>query len=374
MKKVIHIVESLNRGAVENWLVRMFCHAQKKGMEFDWTFYCTIEDKGKLEPIVEKYRGKIIHSPYRLHQKMKFIKALRDTLKMGKYDVMHCHHDLVSAIYLMASAGINIPLRLVHVHNCDEIIPVENKLKQKIFRIVFRRICWAFADKNIGISNHTLDKFRLYKKRRKNIDIVHYYGIDPQPFETLVVDKPGIRKKLEIPENAIVLLFAGRIDNAKNPLFAIDVLAELIKIEPRTIGLFVGTGSLVSDMNKRAAELGITSKLYYRGWSNEIPEIMACSDLFILPHVESPKEGLGIAVIEAQLAMLPLLLSYGISDEPLLAGSKYVKLHLSRGAKVWAENAAILIENETKAKSFTALRNSVFDMDFALNDLISIYN
>lgn len=369
-------MESLDKGAVENWLVRMFCYGKKRGMELDWTFYCTIGSRGRLEEIVKKYGGKIVYSKFPLHQKIKFVKALRKTLKDGKYDIIHCHHDLVSAIYLIASFGISHSRQIVHIHNSDEVIPVRGYWKQKLLREPFRRICWSFADKNIGISNHTLDSFRLGRKRRKNIDIVHYYGVDPTPFISLGGDKMSMRKNLGFPENAIIMLFAGRMDPAKNPLFAIDVLAELIKLNKLVIGLFVGTGSLVQQLKERALELGIENKFYYYGWRDDIPEIMTCSDLFILPHVEKPMEGLGLAIIEAQLTALPLLISYGVADDPLLEGSIFTQLHLSEGTKVWAEAAIkkLSLPRRTQLQAFDALKSSVFDMEYAMNDLISIYN
>jgi hypothetical protein len=36
---VIYIVENLNRGAVENWLVRMLRFGVERGVPLDWTFW-----------------------------------------------------------------------------------------------------------------------------------------------------------------------------------------------------------------------------------------------------------------------------------------------------------------------------------------------
>lgn len=41
--RILHIVESLDRGAVENWLIRMLGHARKRGIGVDWSFYCVQE-------------------------------------------------------------------------------------------------------------------------------------------------------------------------------------------------------------------------------------------------------------------------------------------------------------------------------------------
>lgn len=38
-KNVIHIVESLDKGAVENWLVRMFEFSKHSNDKNEWTFF-----------------------------------------------------------------------------------------------------------------------------------------------------------------------------------------------------------------------------------------------------------------------------------------------------------------------------------------------
>ena len=47
--RVLHIVENLDRGAVENWLVRMLRHARAAGQAPDWTFYCALGVPGALD-------------------------------------------------------------------------------------------------------------------------------------------------------------------------------------------------------------------------------------------------------------------------------------------------------------------------------------
>jgi hypothetical protein len=72
------------------------------------------------------------------------------------------------------------------------------------------------------------------------------------------------------------------------------------------------------------------------GWRKDLPEIMGCSDWFILPYPEQPMEGFGLSVAEAQLAGLQMLLSRGIPDDPLLPSASFRRLPLSAGPKAWA--------------------------------------
>jgi glycosyltransferase involved in cell wall biosynthesis len=372
--KVIHIVENLDRGAVENWLVRMLRHAKLKGVALDWTFFCQLQTVGVLEEEVVHLGARVIHSPVPLGQLGKFIKALRTELQNGKYEVMHCHHDLVSAVYLLAS--FKIPMhRLVHVHNADENIPTPSRLKQAIARGLMRQICLALADRIVGISQHTLDTFLHGRNRRPDRDTVHYYGVDPRPFQSARGDRTGFRRSLNLPEDAQLLLFAGRIVPAKNPVFAVEVLAEIQRLNPKIYGVFVGTGGLEIPTQEKAKALGVLHKCRFFGWRNDVPEIISCCDWFILPHPEHPMEGLGLAVVEAQLAGLRLLLSPGIADDPLLPTACFARVALKAGTSAWAEAANALLSRPqpSRNEAIVALSQSPFDMDYALRDLLAVY-
>jgi glycosyltransferase involved in cell wall biosynthesis len=375
MVRVLHVVENMDRGAVENWLVRMLRHARTHGIRLDWTFYCALGEPGCLDEEVRNLGGHIIYSPVPIGQKWAFIKALRQELKNGSYEILHCHHDLISGIYLLAALGLPIRKRLVHVHNADESVLTPSPWKQGILRPLLRQLCLTFADGVIGISNHTLDTFLAGRPRREGRDRVHYYGIDPTPFVQAKADRVGFRRELGLADDAMILLFAGRIVPEKNPLFALEVFAAMRQRDPRIAAVFVGAGSLEPDLTKKAQALGVATHFRALGWRTDIAEIMSCCDWFILPRPEHPMEGLGIAVVEAQLAGLRLLLSKGIPDDPLLPGSVWMRLALEAGSNNWAEQSLVLLTEKTKLPEPIRKRfsQSPFDLDFALRELTKIY-
>ena len=373
--RVLHIVENLNRGAVENWLVRMLGHARKREIEVDWTFYCILGQPGAMDDKARALGARVIHSPVPMVRKAKFVRALRVELRCGEYDVLHCHHDIVSAVYLLASSGMRIRRRIVHVHNADEAVLTPSRLKKRLYREPMRQVCLFMADRIVGISNHTLDTFLAGRPRRPERDHVHYYGLDPTPFENVAADRAEFRRQWELPEDALILLFGGRLVPEKNPVFAVDVLANLRCIEPRAVAVFAGAGSQEPDILERARELGVESSVRLLGWRNDLPEIMSCSNWFILPHPEQPAEGFGLAVVEAQLAGLRMLLSRGILDDPLLSTACFRRLALSDRAKLWADAAMELLHDTlpSRAAALAALRASPMNMDHALKGLLELH-
>ncbi len=373
--KVLHVVESLDRGAVENWLLRMLGHAREQEVAVGWTFYCILPQPGAMDDRARALGARVIPSPVPIGRKLEFVRALRSELRRGEYDVVHCHHDVVSAVYLLAAFGLPIQRRIVHVHNADESVLTPSLWKQRLYREPMRMVCLTLADRIVGISNHTLDTFLVGRHRRAQRDSVHYYGVDSTRFEMAVGDRLKFRRDLGLGDNSRILLFAGRMVPEKNPVFAVDVLAEMRRLDPATVGVFVGAGSLEEAVRRRCAELGVENAVRFLGWRDDVPEIMCCSDWFILPHPEDPVEGFGLAIVEAQLAGLRMLLSRGILDDPLLPMASFRRLALADGPQVWAKAAMELLEQPrpSRTAALAALRESPFDMDTALNDLVSLH-
>jgi glycosyltransferase involved in cell wall biosynthesis len=374
-KKVIHIVENLHRGAVENWLVRMFLYAKERGVSLDWTFYSTLPRAGKLDSKLLAAGAKVIHSPVGIGATTRFIAALRRELVEGRYDVMHCHHDIMSGLYLASAIGVPIGLRLVHVHNADEVVLTPNRAQAILLRWLFRNFCFLSADRIVAISQHTLETFLHGRRRTEARHRVHYYGVDGAAFIGVEVSPEAFRRDLNLPSHTRILLFAGRLVPEKNPVFVVEVLADLLRFEPDAAGVFVGDGSSSADVIARAEQLGISERIRLLGWRDDVPAIMKCCDWFILPRPELPMEGFGLAVVEAQLAGLRLLLSLGVTDEPLLPTCCFDRLPLASGPTAWAMAAIRLLKgcHPSTEEATRALQNSPLAMDFALFDLLGLY-
>jgi len=374
-QRVLHIVENLNRGAVENWLVRMMGHACRREIKVDWTFYCTLGQPGTMDGKARALGARVIYSPVPIARKAEFARALRMELWRGEYDVLHCHHDIVSAVYLLAALGTPSQRRIVHVHNADEAVLTPSRFKGRLYREPMRRVCLAMANRIVGISNHTLNTFLAGRSRREGWDAVLYYGVDPTPFERANGDRLAFRRKLGLAQDSRIVLFASRMVPEKNPLFAVEVLAEMHRLDAAIAGVFVGSGSLYETVRQRGVELGLGDAVRYLGWRDDLPEIMCCCDWFILPHPEQPVEGFGLAVVEAQLAGLRMLLSLGISDDPLLSTASFRRLALSVEPQQWARAAIELLRSTppSRADALVALKESPMNMDRALKGLLGLH-
>jgi len=372
--RVLHVVENLDRGAVEAWLLQLMCHARRRGVVLNWSFYCAVGAPGERDEQARELGAGIVPSPVPVGQKFAFARALREEVDRGSYEILHCHHDLVCGFYLAACLGLKLR-KIVHIHNVGESVLTPSRVKQAILKPALRRTCLLLADRVAANSRHSLDTFLAGRPWRPGRDNVHYLSVDPAPFIRARPDRAAFRRALGIAEAAPIMLFAGRMTPEKNPVFAVDVLAALRRRIPEVSGVFAGAGSLEHAVHSRAAELGQESAVHCLGWRHDVPDVMSVCDWFILPSPESPMEGFGIAVVEAQLAGLRLLLSRGIADDPLLPTACFRRLSLKDDPELWADAAIELwtAPAPSREAALDALRASPMDMDTALQDMMRLH-
>jgi len=372
--KVLQIVENLDNGAVETWLVRAFIDSKKYDNSIHWTFFCILPHKGINEDFVIRNGGIVIHSDYSLSRKFSFLWSLRKILKLGKYDVIHSHHDYISGFYFLSSFGLGIKRRIIHVHNSEKHLPLNSVKLKKILLPFFFIIGYHFSDAIIGVSKDALNCFLGERIKKKGH--VLYCGIDFNLFSNNNVTHDVFKQKIGFDIDAKILLFVGRLDNDKNAIFIIDILYELLKIDPinNYCAVFVGKGPLEERMKQKADKLGISKNVYFAGFRNDLASFYYNSDIFIFPRFEMKKEGLGLVIVEAQAAGLPILTTKAIPDDAFFNKSLITLSDSKFTSKEWANQAFSILNgfHSEKSKQLKLAINSPFSLEFSTRKLLDL--
>jgi glycosyltransferase involved in cell wall biosynthesis len=374
--RIIHIVENLDKGAVENWLVNIFIRSRKYRPDWDWTFYCILGNPGQRDAEVISSGGHIIYSPVSISRKRGFLMHLRSALKNGNFDIIHSHHDYLSGFYLLASIGIPYQKRILHIHNNDRQLPVASAFLHEMACRIFGFTAMALSNMVIGISVYTLRKFVKGKLPKVDEKCVLYYGVDLD-WSKYFPSHINIREDLNVNDHTRILLFAGRLNPEKNPFFCLEILEEMRKRMDDVVLIVVGEGGEKARMQSYASMAGISDRLFFLGWRRDIKSIMLQADIFLFPRIESIMEGLGIVVVEAQAAGLPMVISKGIVNDAIVINELANVIGLSEGAITWADKVRELLATPIRIKRSEAnaiMNRSSFSLDNGCLNLISIYD
>jgi glycosyltransferase involved in cell wall biosynthesis len=118
--------------------------------------------------------------------------------------------------------------------------------------------------------------------------------------------KREMRERAGIPENSIVLLYAGRISPEKNIGLLVDFMEILARDTEKDYRLLVAGAGPQSDWLKQQTEKRVPEKIVQLGHLDKdlLADYYASADIFVHPN---PREPFGIAPLEAMASGVPVV-------------------------------------------------------------------
>lgn len=174
------------------------------------------------------------------------------------------------------------------------------------------------------------------------------YGVDPArcTYSWLCIDNAAFAPQMD-SVRAFDLMFCGRLEPAKDPLFALAVARETARRLRRRVRLLVvGAGSLEARLRNAARASGAQVELHLHGFASqaELPALYQSARIFLFP---THGDVWGIVANEACAAGLPVLVTpqAGVAGELVIEGRNghIRELRIDE----WAECAVRLLSDES---------------------------
>ena len=166
------------------------------------------------------------------------------------------------------------------------------------------RVCFTWARAIIAVSNAVRQHLVAQGMPPERITVVHN-GVDLRTLSR--PDEGGaLRSRWGLPEGAPVLIAVGRLAPAKGHRDLLEAVAMLVS-EPRWDELrllVVGTGTLLSALQREAARQGVDDRVIFCGFQRDVLPFLQAADIFVLPSIQ---EGLSLAALEAMALSKPVV-------------------------------------------------------------------
>ena len=170
-------------------------------------------------------------------------------------------------------------------------------------KIIVRHLRWYYSqcDAVAVPSTPVADLLRKYGVT-KPIEVIQT-GVD-QIAPSLDGHRRDIRAKWGIPQDAKLIIYAGRLAREKNLGLLFSAFAELSPKFPDAVLMLVGGGPATKECKADIARLGLTGKVVFTGFRprSEIQPICQAGDVFAFP---SRTDTQAVVVCEALCAGLP---------------------------------------------------------------------
>lgn len=227
-------------------------------------------------------------------------KSLKKILSKEKYDLVHTHTPVASAIARLACKkfkSVNV-IYTVHGFHFFKGAPLLNWL---LYYPIEKWLA-SHTDILITINNEDFDRAKKYKASR--VEYVPGVGIDIEKFEKKTIDKVKKRESIGIKEDDFMILSIGELNKNKNHQVIIKALA---KLSNRRIKYVIcGQGPLRKELKELTRNLKIEDQVKFLGFRDDIPELCKAADLYAFP---SFREGLSLSLMEAMVSRLPIVCS-----------------------------------------------------------------
>jgi glycosyltransferase involved in cell wall biosynthesis len=122
-------------------------------------------------------------------------------------------------------------------------------------------------------------------------------------------EKPVLRKRLRLAEDATIVAFVGRLVSYKGLPGLLRTWKNLSKVHRNAVLLLVGGGSLdihncESELRNYVRSHDLLGSVHFCGEVSNVHEYLQASDIFVFP---TEREAFGIALVEAMACGLPVV-------------------------------------------------------------------
>ncbi|HDO26248.1 MAG TPA: glycosyltransferase [Nitrospirae bacterium] len=328
--KVLHIHGSAGIGGTEKIAFEFLKKIDKERFETCVLFDCP---EGDIQHYYEKEKISFMNS-------LGLLKNIRFILGFAP--------DIVHLYGLRVNLKWRLLLRLLGLRNVVGTLEgLTNTGRVGFWRIKSDVWTSCFLRKYIAVSGKIAGYLKDKGLSEDKIELI-YNGVEAGKFNKplLLEKKVDLKKHLGVPLDSIVISCVANLRPVKGHIFLIKALSILKEMNFSV--LIIGEGDLKDRLVERSAEKGLDDKVFFLGGRTDIPELLAITDIFVLPSLS---EGMPVSVMEAMASGVPVVATDvgGVSE--LVIDGETGFLVPSQTPELLAEKISILMDDEELRKT-----------------------
>ncbi|MEO5648572.1 MAG: N-acetyl-alpha-D-glucosaminyl L-malate synthase BshA [Ginsengibacter sp.] len=222
-----------------------------------------------------------------------------DVIINHNLDLLHVHYAIphASAAYMarqiLLKEGLDIPV-ITTLHGTDITLVGRDKTYSPVVTFSMNESA-ALTAVSENLRDETYKNFKI----EKEIDVIYNF-VDAKRFNKKPITP---FRQVIAPNNERILLHASNFRKVKRVDDVVKVFEKVNKVIPSKL-LFVGDGPERSFIEGLSRQSEAHADIRFLGRQEEMEDILAISDLFILP---SEYESFGLVALEAMAAEVPVI-------------------------------------------------------------------
>ena len=225
-------------------------------------------------------------------------------------------------------------------------------------RLVDRHVCVSRS-----VAQFAEEKARLPAEKL----VVIPNGVDLQRFPA---QRPADLREFGIRPGRRVVSCVGRLDRQKGLPGLIRSAPAWLERLPGTELLLVGEGPLRGELHTICHRNGISQRVHFAGWRSDVPEILAASDLLVLPSIW---EGMPNVVLEAMASRLPVVATDVAGVRELLGPAARQQAVPYGDAAAFAQRVVQLMDDRRSAAELGSQNRQRAEEKFSITRMVAAY-
>ncbi len=355
-KRILQFIGSFHQGGTERQATALTRELKQDGI-FE-VYAAAFSKEGILrDSILALDLPEIPEYPLTSFFDLNFVRQARrcaDHLRENKIDLIHTHDFYTNVFGMTAAVMTNVPARVVSE-------PGTGGMRAWAQRFVEKQ---AFKRANVVLANCEAVRDHLNGNGVSSDKIrVIYNGLDNDRFAGVGETELTSLERFGLPADAtIVTLVANLRHGVKNVPMLIRAASRAIKTHVGTHFVIAGEVELENELRSQADELGISKNIHFIGRCDDVPMLLAASDICVLT---STAEGFSNAIIEYMAAGKPVVATnVGGAAEAVINGETGY-LVPSDDDEAMADRLIALLDDDKKASQFGALGKRIAHEKFS---------
>jgi glycosyltransferase involved in cell wall biosynthesis len=365
--RLLHIIGNSRFGGAARIILRLGQVAQAEGWHVDILTTDPVFQQAVREHGLGLVNLDVIRRKIRPAWDLAGMVRLLQFLRHERYQIVHTHTSKAGFVGRMAArlAGVPVIVHTAHGFAFHERSPVSKRL----FYSGLERMAAKWCDRIVSVSE-------FHRRWALELGICN-------PGEILAIPNgvaiPGrnsgiapaeFRHGLGARDNDLLILSMARLAGDKG----IDHLIEAAAMLPRAGRSFkvviAGDGPVRARLEQMAAHLGVTGRVSFLGFREDVSDLLAACDLVVLPSL---REGLSMTLLESMAAGKPIIATSIGSHRELASQADMARLVPPADARALSEAILRLSQQPALMAHFGASARALFESHYTEDRMLDAY-
>lgn len=208
--------------------------------------------------------------------------------------IVHTHTAKAGVIGRLAAIVTRVPLK-VHTFHGHLLHGYFSPAVTRVIRIV-ERLLARRTDALVAVGQRVRDEVLAARIGKDD----QFISIAPGVGQPAFIDPVPVRAGYDVPSNALVVLFVGRLTAIKRVDRLLEAFGDVLRSVPNAVLIIAGEGGDLKDLRSKALPLG--KSVRFIGWQADVNSLYRIADLVV---ISSDNEGMPVTLIEAAMAGVP---------------------------------------------------------------------